>query len=64
MPRNKNIFPDSRPPFDRHQKESQHELVDMAAEQIARLFWEQIKYNHRKKTGDNDSSSSTYEDEF
>jgi hypothetical protein len=64
MPRNKNNSPDNRLPFDKYHKNNNHELVDMAAEQIARLFWEQIKYNHRGKTGDNDSSSSTYEDEF
>jgi len=62
--RNKNIFPDSKPPFDRHQKESQHELVDMAAEQIARLFWEQIKYNHRKRKENTGPSNPTLRDEL
>jgi len=30
-------------------KANNDELIEMAAEQLARLFWEQIKYNHRKK---------------
>ncbi len=31
-------------------KTNNDELIEMAAEQLARLFWEQIKYNHRKKS--------------
>jgi hypothetical protein len=34
----------------RPNKEDNGELVEIAAEQLARLFWEQIKYNHRKKS--------------
>jgi len=52
MPQNKNNFPGKRIHFDKHQKENRHKLADMAAEQIARLFWEQIKYNHQKKAGE------------
>jgi len=51
MPRNSNNnYPNNRLPFDAHQSE----LADMAAEQIARLFWEQIKHNHRKRNENND----------
>jgi hypothetical protein len=62
MPRNKNIFSDNRLPFDKYHKTNNRELVDMAAEQIARLFWEQIKYNHQKRTENTDSSSPTSEE--
>lgn len=50
MSQNKNNFPDKRIPFDKHQRTNRRELADIAAEQLARLFWEQIKYNHRKKS--------------
>jgi hypothetical protein len=62
MSQNKNNFPDSRLPFDENHKNNNRELVDMAAEQIARLFWEQIKYNQRKRTENTDSSSPTSEE--
>ena len=50
MPQNKNNSSDHRLPFDEYHKNKNRELVDMAAEQLARLFWEQIKYNHRNKS--------------
>jgi hypothetical protein len=62
MPQNKNIFSGNRLPFAENHKNNNREFVDMAAEQIARLFWEQIKYNHRKRTENTDSSSPTSEE--
>lgn len=50
MSRHKNKFLKQNSPFKQRHKENNSELVDMAAEQIARLFWEQIKYNHRKRS--------------
>jgi len=32
--------------------ESDDELIEMAAEQLAEILWKQIKYNHRKKKDD------------
>ncbi len=40
------------------------ELVEIAAEQLARIFWEQIKYNHRKRKHDNSSSGPASQEEF
>jgi len=64
MSRNKNSFPNHRSSFNGRRKKNNRASVDMAAEQIARLFWEQIKYNHRKRKENTDPSNPTLRDEL
>ena len=64
MSRHKNKFLKQNSPFKQRHKENNSELVDMAAEQIASLFWEQIKYNHRKRKENTGPSNPTLRDEL